>query len=192
MPGSSLWLLPPSDHPLTDIITTVIKKTAAQFNSPHLFIPHITLTSEISPSAYGSDAQSWLNALPFLSAKYVRVRLGKLESQEAFFKKLYSRVEKNEGVKGLGKVARMAVEGFEGEDVAEMWVQEKFMPHLSLLYWDGTVTSEQLAEIERFTKEAGINLNGEGELAEWEGGRVVLVPTDKAIKEWAPIAERGL
>ena len=37
-------------------------------------------------------------------------------------------------------------------------------------------------------KEAGVNLNGEGELGGWTGGTVVLVPTYKPIAEWTPIA----
>lgn len=54
------------------------------------------------------------------------------------------------------------------------------------------VDEKGLAEIEKFVRNAGVNLEGEGELGGWVGGRVVLVPTDKPIKEWAPIAEREL
>ena len=54
------------------------------------------------------------------------------------------------------------------------------------------VGAEGLAEVEKFVREAGINLEGEGDMGGWVGGRVVLVPTDRAIKDWAPIAEREL
>jgi 2',3'-cyclic-nucleotide 3'-phosphodiesterase len=52
------------------------------------------------------------------------------------------------------------------------------------------VSDAEIAEIEKLAKEAGLSLEGEGELGGWVGGRVVLVPTDQAIKDWAPIAER--
>jgi 2',3'-cyclic-nucleotide 3'-phosphodiesterase len=132
MPGSSLWLLPPAKHPLTNVLSTAIKQISAHFNSPHLFLPHVTLTSEISPSAHSPDPQAWLDILKLPPAKDVRVRLGRLESQDVFFKKLYSRVEKD-GVSELAKVARGTVQGFEEEDVATGWVEEKYMPHCSLL-----------------------------------------------------------
>ncbi|KAF2447991.1 hypothetical protein P171DRAFT_429577 [Karstenula rhodostoma CBS 690.94] len=48
MPGSSLWLLPPRGHPLDAALSTLIAQTAAHFGSPHTFLPHVTLTSEIA------------------------------------------------------------------------------------------------------------------------------------------------
>lgn len=132
MPGSSLWLLLPASHPLSAVLPPLIQQTAARFNSPHTFIPHVTLTSEIDPSVYSSDPQAWLSSLKFPSREDVRVKLGKLESQDVFFKKLHSRVEK-EGVKEAGRVARSAVDGFGEEAKAREWVEGEWMPHLSLL-----------------------------------------------------------
>jgi 2',3'-cyclic-nucleotide 3'-phosphodiesterase len=54
------------------------------------------------------------------------------------------------------------------------------------------VSSEEIAKIERLVKDAGVSLDGEGELGGWTGGQVVLVPTDRPIKDWASIAERKL
>lgn len=49
-----------------------------------------------------------------------------------------------------------------------------------------------IAEIEKLVQDAGVRLDGEGELGDWVGGRVVLVQTDRAIGDWVPIAERTL
>jgi len=35
-------------------------------------------------------------------------------------------------------------------------------------------------------------VQGDGEMGGWTGGTLVLVPTDKPIEEWKPIAERKL
>jgi 2',3'-cyclic-nucleotide 3'-phosphodiesterase len=191
MPGSSLWLLPPRTHPLTAIIPSLIEKTASHFNSPDLFIPHVTLTSEISPESYASDPQGWIDRLEFPKAEHVKVKFGHLGSQSAFFKKLFIRVDKS-GMSELGMVARRTVGGFEDEDRARKWVNEEYMPHLSLLYSGGTVSEAELKEVEGLVRETGINLDGEGELGGWTGGRVVLVPTYSEIKDWVPVAEKNL
>ncbi|KAF2018732.1 2, 3 cyclic phosphodiesterase [Aaosphaeria arxii CBS 175.79] len=132
MPGSSLWLLPPSTHPLSTILPTLIDKTSTHFSSPHRFIPHVTLTSEIDPSTYSPNPQQWLDSLPFPSASSATVKFGRLRSEDVFVRKLYIGVEKA-GVKQIGKVTRQRVKGFEGEVEAERWAKEKYGPHLSLL-----------------------------------------------------------
>jgi 2',3'-cyclic-nucleotide 3'-phosphodiesterase len=37
-----------------------------------------------------------------------------------------------------------------------------------------------------------VNFEGKEQLGGWTGGRVVLVPTDKPVEQWQPIAERVL
>jgi 2',3'-cyclic-nucleotide 3'-phosphodiesterase len=54
------------------------------------------------------------------------------------------------------------------------------------------VPQEDINQVESYVLETGVNLDGEGKLGGWVGGRVVLVPTDRPIKEWAPIAEKTL
>jgi 2',3'-cyclic-nucleotide 3'-phosphodiesterase len=112
MPGSSLWLLPPANHPLNDILPTLIDKTSKQFNSPHRFLAHITLTSEISPSKYGSDPQAWLDSLSLPASKDVNIEFEPLESDEQ---------------------CRQQVQSFEEGAKARSWAEEQYMPHLSLL-----------------------------------------------------------
>lgn len=132
MPGSSLWLLPPANHRLEPILSSLIKRTASHFKSPHLFLPHVTLTSEISSSTYGSDPQKWLDTISFPAGKEVLVKLGRLESQDVFVKKLYSKVSKD-GVLDIGRVSRKCVEGFAEDGKAKEWTENEYYPHLSLL-----------------------------------------------------------
>jgi 2',3'-cyclic-nucleotide 3'-phosphodiesterase len=132
MPGSSLWLLPPEDHALNSILTTLIKKTSTHFNSPHLFVPHVTLTAEINPESYSTDPQQWIDTIPFPQGCDVVVRFDRLESEDVFVKKLYIRVQKR-GVRDIGKAARQEVKGYGDEQKAAKWADEEYYPHLSLL-----------------------------------------------------------
>ena len=50
------------------------------------------------------------------------------------------------------------------------------------------VDTEGLASVDTL----GINVDGEGQMSSWDGGRVVLVPTDRPIDQWSPMAERAL
>jgi 2',3'-cyclic-nucleotide 3'-phosphodiesterase len=61
------------------------------------------------------------------------------------------------------------------------------------------IGDETLKEITEVVRKAGVNLEGEESegtedkgLGGWDGGVVWLVPTDKPITEWKPIATREL
>lgn len=59
------------------------------------------------------------------------------------------------------------------------------------------VAKERMAEITKVAGDAGLRLEGSdadmaGGWDGWEGGVVWLVPTDKPIPEWKPIAMRAL
>jgi 2',3'-cyclic-nucleotide 3'-phosphodiesterase len=54
------------------------------------------------------------------------------------------------------------------------------------------VSSEELEVIEKMATEIREKISSEGGFWGWKGGRVVLVPTDKKIAEWEPIAFRDL
>lgn len=193
MPGSSLWLLPPKSHPLNDILSSLIDQTSSRFSSPHKFIPHVTLTSEISPSTYSSDPQKWLDSLQLPTPSLVQVRFEKLASEDVFVRKLYIKCNKTEGLEKLAARCRLKVVGFEGEDIATNWAMEKYNPHLSLLYHDCPVVGdEELGRVAELVQKAGVVLGNSGDLAGWAGGRIILVPTDKSIDQWNPVAERDL
>jgi 2',3'-cyclic-nucleotide 3'-phosphodiesterase len=131
MPGASLWLLPPAGAS-QDPLFALIEKTSSHFGSPHRFLPHITLTSELSPNTYGQNPQAWLDALDFDKAE-VQVKFEKLDSENVFVRKLYVKCEKTQGLKQLAMHCRQEVEGFADTSKATNWAEESYNPHLSLL-----------------------------------------------------------
>lgn len=133
MPGSSLWLLPPADHPLQDALTALIKQTSSHFKSTHDFIPHVTLTSELYPSQSGPDSQAWLDSLKFPPANDIRVTFEKLHSEDAFVRKLYIKCKKTDGLKKIAEACRQKVDGYQENDKALDWTENTYNPHLSLL-----------------------------------------------------------
>jgi 2',3'-cyclic-nucleotide 3'-phosphodiesterase len=167
----------------------LIDKTSSKFGSPHRFIPHVTITSEISPSTYGSDPQTWLESLKLPSGDVVQVKFEGLGSEDVFVRKLYIKCTKGDGLRQLAQPCRQQVEGFHEEGEAKSWIEERYMPHLSLVYHDcPPVDAQGLASVDTLS----VDLEGKGLLGGWSGGRVVLVPTDKPIDQWSPIAERVL
>ena len=54
------------------------------------------------------------------------------------------------------------------------------------------VSQDEIDKTSVSVREAGVDLEGNGELGGWTGGVVVLVPTDRAIKDWIPLARRKL
>ncbi|KXJ89718.1 2',3'-cyclic-nucleotide 3'-phosphodiesterase [Microdochium bolleyi] len=211
MPGSSLWLIPPQSHPLHGTITSLITSVLpSRFpaeaggpdgDSPVVFAPHMTLTSEISPATY--NAQAWLDSLPLPAARDVRVRLLSVDTQDVFFRRCFMRVE-YEGVRDIVAVARehgvsAASSGIsEGtEEWLKSWKQA-FGPHVSLIYGSTPITDDKLSQICKAVEDAGAVLSASGSTpssepgAGWEGGVVWLVPTDRPISEWKPIATRTL
>ncbi|PSK37488.1 hypothetical protein B9Z65_2230 [Elsinoe australis] len=66
MPGSSIWLIPPPRDPFNRTMQTQITSMVPMRFAPskaHNFIPHVTLTSTISPALHEVDAQAWLDGL---------------------------------------------------------------------------------------------------------------------------------
>jgi 2',3'-cyclic-nucleotide 3'-phosphodiesterase len=194
MPGSSLWLLPPpSDSPINDLLASLIAQTSLRFHSTHSFLPHVTLTSDISPGKYSSDPQAWLDSLDLPSGNEVQVKFKQLASDDVFVRKLYIQCHKTDGIKKLAGACRQEVEGFGNDSKAKEWANDQYNPHVSLLYHDcPLVGAEGLSEVEQLAQEVGVDLTGESGHGGWSGGRVVLVPTDKPINLWEPIASRKL
>ncbi|KAH7414046.1 2',3'-cyclic-nucleotide 3'-phosphodiesterase [Phaeosphaeria sp. MPI-PUGE-AT-0046c] len=190
MPGSSLWLLPPKSHPLNDTLVTLIEQTSSRFGSLNRFIPHITITSEISPSLYAKSPQKWLDSLQLPEGNHVKVKFERLASEDVYVRKLYIKCTKTKELEELAGICRQQVEG-QDEEKAITWATDTYNPHLSLLYHDcPPVDANALAATAESVEKAGLKLAGEGDFAGWVGGRIILVPTDKSIEEWAPIAEK--
>ncbi|KAK8064603.1 hypothetical protein PG994_007241 [Apiospora phragmitis] len=192
MPGSSLWLTLPSAFP--DLAGPA-------------FAPHMTLTSEIDPAVYGEDPQGWLDAVPWPRAADVDVQLDQVATQDVFFRRCYLKVAFKEGVRniaGLARAAGVSGEGHAFGPVTEKWLEEwrgAFGPHVSLIYGENPINDEKLGEISKVVEESGISLSSSSipganetpsQQGGWKGGVVWLVPTDKPINEWKPIATRTL
>lgn len=140
MPGSSLWLVPPPDHPLNGVLSELIAKTLpnkfpAEVGPP--FSPHMTLTSNIDPSIYGDNPQEWLESIPWPASSDVKVRFDVVKTEEVFFRRGYIKL-KVDGVKDIVALAR--ARGVEGEQrigpTTEAWLNEwisAFGPHVSLI-----------------------------------------------------------
>ncbi|KAL2175071.1 2',3'-cyclic-nucleotide 3'-phosphodiesterase [Thermothelomyces heterothallicus CBS 202.75] len=144
MPGSSLWLLPPENHPLNPVLRTLITSTlpsafpreaaSSPRIVPHFFPAHVTLTSGISPDAYGDDPQGWLDRISFPkkgrggnddkkeegnsggNSSRAKVRFERVVSQDVFYRRCFIRVA-FDGVKEIAGVARAAAVLGEGVEV---------------------------------------------------------------------------
>lgn len=133
MPGSSLWLLPRKDSPINSRLAALVEKTSQHFNSPHRFLPHVTLTSNISSSTYGSDPQGWLEKLTFPPAQSTSIVFEELASEDVFVRKLYIKCMKQDGLLKLAATCRETVDGHSDYKKAEQWAASEYNPHLSLM-----------------------------------------------------------
>ncbi|KAH6615138.1 2',3'-cyclic-nucleotide 3'-phosphodiesterase [Boeremia exigua] len=189
MPGASLWLLPPEAHPLSAVLTALIQRTASHFGSSDLFIPHLTLTSDLPPSTYASEPQQWLDSLD-LPTGAVHIEFAMLASEPVYFRKLYLKCVKTASLTALATACKKHVAGYADGEMASTWAHDTFNPHVSLLYHDcPQVDAQGLAATSTLAQEEGIDFVARRGLS-WTGGRVVLVATDKPTSEWAPIAQR--
>lgn len=139
MPGASLWLIPPKtssfNSTLQHLITTTIPSHFPSATT-HDFIPHITLTSNISSSLYTSDPQNWLNnlSLPQSSTSDPLIlALELLETGSQFVKKLTIRAEKCSSLVELAGACRAGAVSEGDAEGAKKWAEEEYLPHLSLM-----------------------------------------------------------
>lgn len=139
MPGASLWIIPPKDSSFSQALQTLISTTIPPHfpdTKTHDFIPHVTITSNIDQSLYGSDPQAWLGGLHLPSGDQhdpVFVTLDLLEAGDAFVKKLTLRAGKSAQLLQLASACRAeAVEGGD-QGKAENWARDEYLPHLSLM-----------------------------------------------------------
>lgn len=198
--GWSLWLVPPPnskvEQVLAKLICTSIPTILPQFGPVPDFAPHVTLTSLIDPSTITPDPQTWLDGLRLTHCEDVRIRFNSLVTEPKFFKRLFIRCEKDAGLLCVAKACRKW--GVEGGDHAKAgkWLIAEYDPHCSLMYSDKEVTKEMMEVVRRKASE-GIALMDEGAkfieekpCVGWVGGEIWLVPTDKKIEEWKPVARR--
>ncbi|KAI0125025.1 2',3'-cyclic-nucleotide 3'-phosphodiesterase [Xylariales sp. AK1849] len=205
MPGLSLWLVPSTTHPLYAILAKLISETLpAEFSDEKgpSFIPHLTLTSDISDSTYKEEGpQRWLDSIPWPVSHDIKVRFKTVKTQDVFVRRCYIQVD-FDGVKNVSGIARARGVNDEKEvgEKTERWFEEwktAFGPHVSLIYGNNPIDEATLEDITKVVRRAGVqlegtNVEGNGGMSGWEGGSVYLVPTNLSIERWKPIAVRSL
>lgn len=137
MPGSSLWLVPPESSELYRVCHELILKqvpSACLVDQPTHFTPHITLTADLMLQGLeGSTAQQWLDRLTLPYGETLRVPIREVEVGRVFFKKITMRCEKTSGLCELAAMCRAACVDGLGEAGAMKWVEQSYLPHLSLM-----------------------------------------------------------
>lgn len=204
MPGSSLWLIcPTDDHAFNKSLLELMFSTIpSNFTSTKLprFTPHVTLTADIDPSKTyksSSSPQEWLDLLPLdgLSFKAqhneVAIELEQLEPGEPYFKKLTLRAKKDDNLLKLAAKCREYGTGADEEKAAQ-WVGDEYAPHLSLMYAELGKEDVQkrmgLMELQLGWEFGSLFDCCGGQLA--QGARLVLVDTSGEVEGWEVIAER--
>ncbi|KAI4728243.1 2, 3 cyclic phosphodiesterase [Aureobasidium sp. EXF-10728] len=200
MPGASLWIIPPKDSSFSQALQTLISTTIPPHfphTKTHDFIPHVTITSNIDQSLYGTDPQAWLSSLHLPSGDQqdpVFVTLDVLEAGHAFVKKLTLSAGKTAQLLQLASACRAeAVEGGD-QDKADKWTRDEYLPHLSLMYADlpKSDVEKLVPEIQEDCRKAGRSVEAHDDGTVANGGSIVLVDTSKPIDQWKPIATRAL
>lgn len=183
-PHYSLWLLPPKNSPLLEPLTQLTSKTLPPTfpGFTPKFQPHITLCSQIPV-----EPNPTLPKLPDNIPK-PKIHLRKIVTGGTFFTRVVIQVDKTDS---LVELARLSREKLVSPDGIEDWV-EKYWPHLSLAYNETEVDEKELDRVRGLVKDAGVQIGGEGEMAEWVGGRIALVETYKEVETWTITEEREL
>jgi 2',3'-cyclic-nucleotide 3'-phosphodiesterase len=202
---ASLWLVPREDNPFTKTMQELITSTVPSNFAAALegkdkvnFQPHVTVTSEIDPaSTYEkSSPQDWIDSLQLPEFKKefdeVVLELDEIEAGEPFFKKLTIRLNKDKNLfKLVGNCRRDAVYGGD-QGKADQWVENDYLPHLSLMYADmpqkDVKNKVPLVEMQLAYAIGDLFACCGGTLC--IGGYLVLVDTSQDVNDWKVIAKR--
>ncbi|KAF2222985.1 hypothetical protein BDZ85DRAFT_120158 [Elsinoe ampelina] len=125
----------------------------------------------------------------------IEINLHELEAGDPFFRKLaLNATLPSPGLSALATVLR--AQGCYGNDIetAKSWEKSEYRPHLSLLYAD-VPKDEARRKIPGVLQDlvrakAILKPSRDGTVS--KGGSIVLVPTDREIGQWKPIASRPL
>ena len=201
MPASSLWLIVPSQvHPfnksLLDLIGDTYPSDFASYKT-HKFIPHVTLTSDITSETYekSSSPQEWLDNLDLehdfkKELNEVGVEFEVLESGDKFYKKLYLRAGKDANL--LRLAAKCREQTGASEEDAKKWAEDEYAPHLSLMYSevgkDVVDKKMNLIELQLGWEFGSLFACCGGMLC--GGAHIALVDTSGEVDQWKILAER--
>ena len=135
MPGLSLWLVPPEASDLYETVySLIVEEVPAIYPNatpPH-FTPHVTLTADTVSDQ--DHPQFWLDSITLPeSVQGLNVSIEQLDAGKIFFQSLIMKCEKSAGLCELALHCRVAGAEDTNARAAEMWVQEGFVPHCSLM-----------------------------------------------------------
>ncbi|KAK5946377.1 hypothetical protein PMZ80_000520 [Knufia obscura] len=202
--SSSLWLIPTQDNPFTkelqELITTTIPSNFAATITPdkkHTFIPHVTLTTDITPKTHSPPPQQWLDNLslpPFQrETNEVPLELSHLEAGDTFHRKLSIAITPHDNLSQLAARCRREAIANTNEEAAQSWAaSDEFRPHLSLLYAD-VPRSEVQRRLPMIEGQLGWSLGSLFDCCGGTlcfGGEMVLVETGGEVDEWRVLARR--
>ncbi|KAF8248862.1 2, 3 cyclic phosphodiesterase [Wilcoxina mikolae CBS 423.85] len=197
MPGSSLWLIPPAGSPLETALQSLISTSLPPHFLPERvpsFPPHLTLTSRL-PEEFSNPQQQVLDQIDIPNDELPDVKFASLNVGDTFFTRLTLHTEKTQSLVALAKQCRRKFVVGTTEEEAELWAEEVFTPHVSLVYSampEGEVRDGVLEKVRREVEKVGVGVGDEEGLRGWKGGRIVLVQTWKDLKEWEVVAEKVL
>lgn len=157
-----LWLIPEAKS--NNFFSEVIHKLSREYQT-RLFDPHITLAGGIT----GPEAEL-LKKAEKLAELLPRLKVEPLEIQylDEFYRSLFLAVTPSEPLVNAYKLAKQ---------LFELPLDGEFMPHLSLLYGDFSVS-----EKERIKAELDANL-----LKRFCADRIVLIRTDSHSDQWTAV-----
>ena len=130
----SLWIIPTGD--VYDRLKDIILRLSLKYSTPR-FEPHITLIGGLSCSEEEILSKvSWLSTL----LKPFPVKLIKTEYLDEYYRCLFLRAEETDNLLNAHALA--------GKIFDNLW-EEKYMPHLSLMYGDfpAKIKEEIIGEI---------------------------------------------
>jgi len=183
-PGSSLWLLPPADSKIERELHTLINSTFPGFfpniQLPH-FPPHITLTSEVDPALDPTTVTSSIEITSAPDVRFTNVNIGK-----TFFTRVTLYLEKTEKLKALAADCRQRFVTNGNTELARKWVEDSYVPHLSLIYMEELPEPDIVEKIQAEVAKAGVEFGVDA----WEGGRIALVNCSEPIDKWRIEGER--
>jgi len=129
--GLSLWLVPPENSEIHDLLADAITRTvpsvlAAKREDPlPQFEPHVTLASQIPKASITSDPQTWLDEIDLPITSAVDVDFQELAVGDTFTKKLFIRCRRPESLLSLASACR--------EFSAVKFGEAEYDPHVSLV-----------------------------------------------------------
>ena len=123
----ALWLLP--DAAVSDAFDEVIGRLSARYHSPR-FTPHVTLLGWVT----GSEQQLMQTTAQLAQQlRVLNLRGAGFDGEQYYFRCFYLKLEASQELKQAHKQASAAFSAGHSSD---------YMPHLSLVYGQGTVTDK--------------------------------------------------